>query len=323
MTRHTVLIDGDWGGDETQLAAILFGNPDKVRVVGATAVFGNAPLEQVTNNAGRILRFLGATETPYYAGAAGPTGEEALEGDNAHGQDGLGGVPLAPPARAPGSLSAVDFILKTLEAEPEHSVTLTATGPQTNIAQAIARAPETMRRARQILIMGGCTDSMPAHDLPERCGNITPYAEFNFYMAPADAQTVLQSGLPITLFPMNCTHQLTYTPERQEKLRALLASQPSTFASLHGLVNAPHDIDNRKFNINAVMHDIHTALYLIDPEAYSGRRGFVEIATEGAARGRSFFKPAPQGSVMVMERIADPDRLYDHFLAACRYLFAA
>jgi purine nucleosidase len=286
-------------------------------------VFGNAPLDQVIGNAGRILRFLGATETPYYAGAAGPTGEAALEGDNAHGEDGLGGVPLSPPARAVGSLSAVDFILKTLESEPEHSVTLTATGPQTNIAQALARAPETMRRVRQILIMGGCTSNMPAHDLPERCGNITPYAEFNFYMAPADAHAVLQSGLPITLFPMNCTHQLTFTPERQEKLRALLVAQPSTFASLHGLINAPQDIDSRKFNISAVMHDIHTALYLIDPEACSGRRGFVEIAIEGAARGRSFFRPDANGPVTVMEHIADPDKLYSHFMDACRYLFAA
>ena len=38
MTTAKILIDGDWGGDEMQLAAVLLGNPDKAQILGAAAI---------------------------------------------------------------------------------------------------------------------------------------------------------------------------------------------------------------------------------------------------------------------------------------------
>lgn len=316
MSLETIIIDGDWGGDEMQLAAVLLGNPDKVRVLGATAVFGSTPLGQVVVNAGRILHLLGAHLIPYFAGAAGPTGGAALEGDNAHGEDGLGGTALPASPRHREMQDAVSFIVQTLNEQPEKSVTITATGPLTNIAQALRRDPAAMKRVKRIIVMGGCTTSMPAHDMPERMGNITPYAEFNFYMAPEDAHNVLHSGLPIVLFPMNCTHQMTFTPERQARLYEALEAHPAQRDNIHSLMNAPHDIDAHKFNINAVMHDVHTAFYIIDPDAYAGRTGYVSVAPNGGARGRSHFSADPLGNVQVMETIKEPVRLYDRLLNA-------
>lgn len=319
----TLIIDGDWGGDEMQLATVLLAASDRFRILGASCIFGNAPLPQVTSNAGRILAFLGAGKTPYYAGAAAQSGEQAPEGDGAHGQDGIGGIPLPKAVRGPETQSAADFILETLRREPEGSVTITATGPLSNIAQALAREPETMRRLRCLVVMGGCTSAMPARDLPERRGNITPMAEFNFYMAPRDAQSVLNSGLPIVLFPMNCTHQLTFTPERQKALKEALAADPASAATLHGLINAPHELDASKFGIEAVLHDVHTALYLLAPQSYSGTRGRVEVSQDEATRGHSVLTPDPDGSVLVMEKIEDPEALFARLLGSFRKLFTA
>lgn len=316
MTTAKILIDGDWGGDEMQLAAVLLGNPDKAQILGATAVFGNAPLPQVTRNAGAILRFLGAETTPYYAGASGPTGQPPLEGDNAHGADGLGGTPLPEPAQPVQPMGAVDFILEVLGREPAGTVTLTATGPLTNIAQAFRQAPDIMRRAKQIHVMGGCTETMPARDIPLRCGNITPYAEFNFYMAAQDANEVLQSGLPITLFPMNCTQQLTFTPAREEALRQALSFAPDQAALAAALMRAPQSIDQEKFGIDAVMHDVHTALYVVAPTSYTGRRANVSVLTAGEKRGACVLTPDAKGPVMVMEKIDDADALFARVQAA-------
>lgn len=46
-----VIVDGDWGGDEMQLFAILLAHPDYVDVLGATCVFGNTSHWLVLENA--------------------------------------------------------------------------------------------------------------------------------------------------------------------------------------------------------------------------------------------------------------------------------
>lgn len=160
--------------------------------------------------------------------------------------------------------------------------------------------------------MGGCTQSMPAKDMAGRQGNITPTAEFNFYMAAKDARTVLESGIPIVLFPMNCTHQMTFTDEREEMVRKALGEQRSAAENIIGMIKAPADIDEHKFGIAPVMHDINTALYLLFPELYEGRRGHVNVTVDGPDNGKTDFCPDENGQIYVMEQIRDPEKLFSH-----------
>lgn len=318
MAHEKVIIDQDWGGDTMQVVAVLSAHPEAVSIVGATAVFGNTGHAQVLKNAGAILRFLNAEDVPYFPGAHYPSNSQLLGGDGAHGDDGMGGVVLPPATVAPQRKDAVDFILDTLKSEPPQTVTIIAAAPQTNIAKAIAQDPETMRRVKEIIIMGGCTQVMPAKDMPERQGNITPDAEFNFYMAAADARTVLNSGLPVTLFPMNCTHQMTLTPEREQAIRTALDNNRSAAESIIGMMRAPIEIDARKFGISPVMHDVHTALYMLHPECYEGRRGFVDVTVGGNANGRTDFRADENGPVRVMEKVNDPDKLFSYVVESFR-----
>ena len=314
--KKKVIVDGDWGGDEMQLMAVLLSHPEEAEILGACAVFGNTDLKQVVRNAGDILSFLGAKDLPYYVGASSPTGEATLEGDNAHGQNGLGGATLPQTKRPPEKSTAVDFILNTLEKEPEKSITLIGVGPLTNIAQCFIKAPETLRRVKEIIIMGGCTTPMKAADRPERSGNITPYAEFNFYMAARDAKTVLESGLPIILLPMNCTHQLSFTDIREKILREALKEFPRRADIIAKMIAAPHEIDRKKFNAVPIMHDVHTALSFLDPAAYKGKKGHVAITVGDKESGRSHFSVEENGSVLVMEKIKSPDALFEKIIQA-------
>ena len=84
----------------------------------------------------------------------------------------------------------MDFIVRTVMARPGE-VTILAIGPLTNVAMALRQEPGLAERVKQIVIMGGAVAS-----LPDGAGNITPNAEFNFWVDPEAAKVVLRSGIP-------------------------------------------------------------------------------------------------------------------------------
>ena len=302
-----VIVDGDWGGDELQLSAVLLARPD-VRVLGATAVFGNTGLDHVVKNARNILHLLGATGVPVHAGASGPSDSAPLAGDHAHGSNGLGDVRLAPSPAPHAAQGAVEFMLEQLRAHDPGTIVVTAAGPLANIAAAIERDTTTMRRVRELIIMGGCTEDMPAADRPLRRGNITPHAEFNFFMAARDAAIVLGSGLPITLVPMNCTHGLTVTPARQAAIAEAFGVDRRTKEALLGMMLAPAELDRAKFGSDPVMHDVHCALLLVRPDLYDlSPPGVVAVSLAPADRGRTAFTPDGEGTTRVATVLRDPD----------------
>ena len=81
--------------------------------------------------------------------------------------------------------NAVDYLIRTLRAAPEKSVTLAMLGPETNLALALTQAPDIVKGIREIVIMGG------AHF---NGGNITPAAEFNIFADPTRRKSCSRAG---------------------------------------------------------------------------------------------------------------------------------
>jgi len=92
-------------------------------------------------------------------------------------------------------------------------VTIVAIGPLTNIAQAIRANPDFAKNVRQLIIMGGAIAA-----LPDGAGNITPNAEFNFWVDPEAAQVTLRSGIPIELSPLNVSRKSALTRDWYEQM---------------------------------------------------------------------------------------------------------
>jgi purine nucleosidase len=82
----------------------------------------------------------------------------------------------------------VDAIIETIRAHP--GITLVTLGPLTNVALALARAPEIAANVGRAVVMGGA---------PCCEGNVTPAAEYNIWVDPEAARMVARSGLPIEL----------------------------------------------------------------------------------------------------------------------------
>ncbi|MBN0466846.1 nucleoside hydrolase, partial [Pseudomonas aeruginosa] len=92
-----------------------------------------------------------------------------------HCSEGITGVEVHEPKQPLAEGNAVDYLIRTLRAAPENSVTLAMLGPETNLARALTQAPDIVKGIREIVIMGG------AHF---NGGNITPASEFNLFADP-------------------------------------------------------------------------------------------------------------------------------------------
>ena len=177
-------------------------SPDELDILGITAVGGNVPLALTERNARMMCDVAGCEDIPVFAGCASPMVREPITAEYIHGATGIDGIDVFEPRTPLQDQHAVDFIIDTLRTRT--SVVLVPTGPLTNIATAIQKAPEILGSIEEIVIMGGAM---------REGGNRTPSAEFNIMVDPQAADIVLNCGRPITLLGLDVTHQVLSTHE--------------------------------------------------------------------------------------------------------------
>ena len=314
-----IIHDGDHGSDDFVATLLLAARPDLFDLLGVATGFGNTSVGNAARNAGLALSLAGRPDVPVLAGSDRPLRKADPEGDNAFDEDGLGGAhfPIAAPEPAAGG--AVAWMAKKISESPA-PVTICATGLMTNIARLLGEHPDVRRRIGRIVAMGGCLGPLGPGG---RCGNITPWAEFNFHMDPDAADFVLNSGVPVTLLPLDATHQTVFTPGRQ---RALSERLPALHArELTRMMRAAEKYDMPKFGLDgAAFHDQNVPLYLMAPHLYEGRDVTVSVNTDhGDERHGQMIAAREGGPVRLIERIADPDAAFALMLDVLAGLFPA
>lgn len=185
MTR-SFIIDTDTASDDA-VAIIMALRWADVEVKAITVVAGNVNLEQATRNALYTAELCGS-DVPVYKGAAKPLIREASHAEWFHGADGMGEQGYPPPKKQAESQHAVDALIEHIQANP--GVVLVTLGPLTNVALAIAKAPEIVKNVSRCVVMGGNANVV---------GNVTPAAEYNIWFDPEAARMVFHSGLPIEM----------------------------------------------------------------------------------------------------------------------------
>ena len=266
MTRK-IIIDTDPGQDDAVAILLALASPE-LEVLGLCAVAGNVPLALTEVNARKVAELAGRPDLPVFAGCAAPLKRPLVTAEHVHGRSGLDGPELPPPQMPLQERHAVDFIIDTLRREPAGSVTLCALGPLTNIATALARAPEIGQKLARIVLMGGAYFEV---------GNITPAAEFNIYVDPEAAEIVLRSGVEIVMLPLDVTHKALTTRPRIEAFRALGSRVGAAVAELTDFFER---FDIEKYGSDgAPLHDPCVIAWLLAPELFSGRHINVEIET--------------------------------------------
>ncbi len=268
MPARKIIIDTDPGQDDAVAILLALASPEEIDVLGITAVAGNVPLSLTQKNARIVCELAGKPDTKVFAGCDTPIARKLVTAEHVHGKTGLDGPTLPDPEMELADGHAVDFIIDTLRAEPEGTVSLCPLGPLTNIATALTKAPDIASRIQEIVLMGGAYFEV---------GNITPTAEFNIYVDPEAAKIVFACGAPITVMPLDVTHKALVTKPRNDAFRALGTPVGLAVAEMTDFFER---FDKEKYGSQgAPLHDPCVTAYLIKPELFTGRHINVEIET--------------------------------------------
>ena len=205
------MIDCDVGVDDALALILAFHSPE-LDVKAVAGITGNVPVERVFENIQKVLSLIQPKNKPLIArGADQPLAGKPVYAYSVHGPDGLGGATIDRQGKGDAwelfSGRADQLLVKMARQYPDE-MHLIATAPLTNLALALQRDREGMRKLKEITIMGGAVRTG---------GNITPFAEFNIFSDPLAAKIVLESELPITLVPLDVTHRVSLTPQWMEE----------------------------------------------------------------------------------------------------------
>jgi purine nucleosidase len=269
MKKRKIIIDCDPGQDDAVMLLLALACPDEFDILGITTVAGNVPLDLTQRNARIMCELAGRTDVPVFAGCEKPLRRPLITAENVHGKTGIDGVEIYEPAMPLQDKHAVDFIIETLLDAETDSITLVPTGPLTNIGSAIEQQPGILGKIREIVLMGGAM---------REGGNTTPCAEFNILEDPDAAQIVMHCGRPLTIVPLDATHQALVSQRRIEQIRAL-ATPVGT--AVVGMMEFFNRFDSEKYGSEgAPLHDPCTIAYLLKPDLFKGKMCNVEVETE-------------------------------------------
>jgi inosine-uridine nucleoside N-ribohydrolase len=286
--RPTILLDCDPGHDDVVAILVASRFAD---LVGITTVAGNAALAHTTHNA-RVMRDLLALDIEVHSGAIRPLLAEPHTATFVHGESGLDGADLPVPHRPVDGIDAAGFIVDTCRATA--GIWLVATGPLTNIALALRRAPDLASQLAGISLMGGGT-----------FGNRSSVAEFNVWADPEAAAIVYGSGVPLVMAGLDVTHQFLVTPPRIEEVSAIEGQLAAVLAGLFRFFAATY-IRRHDHIAGAALHDPLAVMALTHPELFQISERHVVVETRGEhTRGMTVIdrrdlveRPAPNCRVL-------------------------
>lgn len=285
-----IIIDTDPGHDDA-LAIMLAVKSDQFDIKAITTVAGNSSIENTTRNARYLLNLLQREDIPVYSGADKPLQRELIRAV-VHGKSGLDGINPDNEPKLTGN--AIEKIIEIIEENPGE-ITLVCLGPLTNIALAMQKFPEIMKKIKEIIMMGG------AVKVP---GNKNRVAEFNIFVDPEAADIVFRFPVKKTIIPLDACNKVRMYMEDFEKIVNLKLRAPILAMMKPFIANI-----NENEGVNAALvYDALTVYYLLNPEACRAMAYDILIETKGElTRGMTVAdlrsKPESQNLTDVVEYI--------------------
>ncbi len=282
--RRKVVLDTDPGIDDA-MALLYLHACDSLELLGVTTVFGNASIDDCTNNTLFLCEQFGVI-APVYRGADrllnGETPEEYP--DFVHGKNGLADIDVTVAEKTAEDQEASHFLIEATKANP-NEITIIAIARLTNIALAITKDPTFASRVKEIIFMGGAVHCE---------GNVTTWAEANIVGDPEAASTVFNAGIPMVMVGLDVTMQTWLSLD-------ILDSMTSGMAQLKPLLLSINNVYANSYKTRQnwdefPVHDSSAIAYAHNPKLFGTERGQITCTLNGEARGRTVFEPAASGN---------------------------
>jgi purine nucleosidase len=235
-----VIIDTDIGDDIDDVFAVgLALSSPELHILGITSAWGDTALKSRLLD--RLLCETGRSDIPVATGIAGKgTFTQARWAER---------QPDKPHA------DAVSFLLEQIKQHPGE-ITLIGLGPLTNAGAAIHRDPETFKKLKRVVIMGGSV-RRGYGDVGYGAGH-GPDAEYNLAMDVPAAQALFTAGVPLYVMPLDST-QIKLDDSRRQMLFSLSTPLTDAMTLLYEQWSVGHQL------VEPTLYDDVAVEYAVDP----------------------------------------------------------
>lgn len=274
-----MILDLDTGIDDGMALAYAIGNKE-IDLIGVTGTYGNVYMEAGVQNVLNILNLCHVNEIPVFTGESHAMLEENFKrlevSARIHGDNGVGQVTIETSPKKEEAKSGVDYLIESVKKYRDELV-IVATGPMTNLAMALKKAPEIKDLIGRVVIMGG------ALTIP---GNVNPYTEANISQDPEAAKYLFESGVDVTMVGLDVTQRSTLTKADTQNWRETGTLIGRTYADMVDYYISQHvDIEG------CYLHDPSAVINAIHPEFFTTLPMFMTVITQGEAAGRTIGDP--------------------------------
>lgn len=211
--RKKIVLEVDTGTDDAVALMCAILHPE-IELLAACSVNGNQPIDKTTENTLRVVELLNRTDIPVFRGCQFPMVSTLEKGRKpnmprqtasaVHGDY----LPIPPATIKAQKQHAVNFLTE-LYLSTDEEITLVEVGPLTNLGMALRMEPSIAKKIPRVVIMGGGHQITNAQSAS---------SEFNFWVDPESAKIVAQSGIPLTIVPLDATHAAYITREEANML---------------------------------------------------------------------------------------------------------
>jgi purine nucleosidase len=240
-----IIIDTDIGSDiDDAFAVALALRSPELNILGISTDSGDT--EGRAKILDRMLGEVGRQDIPVAVGVTTPPNPTIGLVDQKHyGETGHFARTTHP--------KAVDFVLDQIRRYPGE-ITLVTIGPVPNIGAMIDKSPETFRKLKRVVIMGGFIDPIK----PDY-GNAPPielFAEYNIQGDIGSSQKLFLSGVPLYVMPLDSTLHLSL----DEVKRGIIFSQGTPLTD--SLTMLYHQWGGQ----SPILFDAMTIAYILNPQ---------------------------------------------------------
>ena len=306
QTPKPIILDVDMGLDDMLAILYLTSHPNvDIRAITVTGT-GLAHCDSGVSNAIGLMELNGHKYVPVTCGRETPlAGSHVFPEDWRQDADDAFGVEISHTGK-PSPLSAPELIVNIIQSTSD-KISIVAVGPLTNIAQALQTTPEIDSKIEAIYIMGGAVKS-DGNVGNSGVGIQNKYAEWNIYIDPVAANIVFNSGIPITLIPLDATDDV---PATRNFYKTLDKNRNTPSASLaYELLTANLDfIDSGGLQFwDSLAATVFTDQSIVSFEEIQ----LVVVTDEGPESGRT--KPDSKGVNIKVAMSADRNKFESLFL---------